>query len=100
MEQTKAELTKIEAAKKGNFEDDAKLKDYLLCVAKRIGFIDNAGVPQHSVLKAKVGGALGDQTLAEKLDAECTDKKATPQETVFNMAKCFYEKNPSHANVF
>lgn len=100
MDQTKAEVEKIEAAKKGNFADDTKLKDYLFCFAKRIGFINDAGVIQHSVLKTKLGGVLEDQTMADKLDAECTGKKGTPQETVFNMAKCFYERNPSHVNIF
>lgn len=97
MQDSKAEVEKIDAAKKGQFADDAKLKDYFVCIAKRIGFVDAAGVPQHSVLKAKIGGFFDDQALADKLDAECTEQKSSPQETVTHMIKCFFEKNPNTA---
>lgn len=96
IKETGAGVEKIDAAKKGEFADDAKLKAYLLCIAKRIGFIDGAGELQSGVLKAKVGAAIDDQELADKLEPECAVKKDSPEETVFQMAKCFYEKNPKH----
>lgn len=62
--------------------------------------MNGSGDLQHSVLKAKVGAVLDDQDTADKLDSECSVQKSTPQETVFELAKCYYEKNPKHVLVF
>lgn len=76
----------------GKFADDAKLKSFMTCAAKKIGFVNAAGELQHDVLKAKSAASLGDQALADKLDAECAIKKATVEDTVFDAVKCYYEK--------
>lgn len=100
LDQTVVDAGKIEAARKGQFVDDAKVKDYLVCVSKRMSFLNDAGNLQHPVLKAKVGAVFEDQNLADKLDAECAVEKTTPQETIFELAKCYYEKNPKHVVIF
>lgn len=82
----------IEEAKKGTFNDDPKLKSFLVCLAKKIGFIGENGEIQHDVLKTKIGATFGNQENSDKLDAACAVKKATVEDTVFESLKCYYEK--------
>lgn len=96
IKQAGVETNKIEAAKKGQFADDPKLKDYLVCIAKSIGFVDDAGALQHLVIKSKIGSVLENQDVAAKVDAECAVEKGILQETVFELAKCLYEKKPKY----
>lgn len=71
-----------------------------MCAAKKIGFVDENGDLQHDVLKAKAGAVLGDQKLADKLDAECALKKATVEDTVFEAVKCYFEKSGKRSVLF
>lgn len=99
-EESGVDTATLDAAKKGQFADDDKFKAYLLCAGKKIGFIDAAGEPQHAVIKSKLGAAIDDQDLADKLDAECAVKKNSPEETAFEIVKCSYEKSPKHDFIY
>lgn len=76
----------IEDAKTGAPADDPKLKTFLVCVAKKISFVDENGEINHTVVKSKLGDG------ADKLDADCAVKKATVEDTVFDSLKCYYAK--------
>lgn len=83
----------IDDAKKGKFADDAKLKDFLVCLSKKIGFVNDKGELQHAVLIEKSTGVLGDKAQAEKLNSECAVQKSSLQDTVFDSMKCYHEKS-------
>nr|AXO78385.1 odorant binding protein 7 [Xylotrechus quadripes] len=89
----------VTKARKGEFIDDPKLKEHLFCVAKRIGFLNEAGVIQEQLLKSKLSAALGDEALAQKLVSECAIKKDTPQDTAYETVKCYFEKSPTHISI-
>lgn len=87
----------IEAAKNGQFADDVKLKEYMVCLGEKTGFLDDAGNIQHHVLKNTYGSLLKDQELANRLDQECAVmRRIALQDLVFEIVKCYYEKNPKH----
>ncbi|KAJ8955677.1 hypothetical protein NQ318_008548 [Aromia moschata] len=83
----------VTKARKGEFSEDPKLKEHIFCVAKKIGFVNDAGDFQKDVMKTKISAVLGDEALAEKYIAECAVSKGTPQETAFQAIKCYYEKS-------
>lgn len=71
--------------------DDAKLKEHLLCFSKKIGFQNEAGELQPEVIKAKISGDVPAADL-QKANEKCgTVKGATPQQTAFNVLKCYSE---------
>nr|UYB94416.1 odorant-binding protein 14 [Lytta caraganae] len=81
-------------ARQGTFEDDAKLKKYLLCFLKHLGGVDEQGNFQKDALKTKIEPMIGaDKT--GKILSECLNKKATPEDSAFEYAKCAYKYRPS-----
>lgn len=76
-------------ARKGEFTDDPKLKEHLFCFSKKIGFQNEAGEVQQDVIKAKIGGDVAAEDL-EKATQKCaTIKSATPEQTAFDVLKCY-----------
>nr|AVH84924.1 odorant binding protein 17 [Harmonia axyridis]QTE76116.1 odorant binding protein 8 [Harmonia axyridis] len=89
----------IANAKKGTFSDDEKFKDYLFCVSKKIGFQNEAGEIQKDVVKQKATVALKDEKLVDEIIKKCAVVKDTPQNTAFEVAKCYYENNAKHSSL-
>lgn len=78
-------------ARKGEFIDDPKLKEHLLCFSKKIGFQNEAGELQPEVIKAKIGAdipAADFQKAAEKCNSL---KRTAPEQTAFDVLKCYSE---------
>ncbi|CAH1974543.1 unnamed protein product [Acanthoscelides obtectus] len=90
--ETKVDEELVKKARQGDFANDEKLKDHILCVVKKIGIIDDAGDIKTDVMKAKVGSVVGEEQ-AEKLIKECALKKADARETAFEMVKCSASKS-------
>lgn len=84
----------VENARNGQFVNDDKLKNYLYCVGKRIGTVDEAGNLQHGVFRAKMAMLLSNQELADKLDTKCFVAKGNIQDTAFEVAKCYIATAP------
>ncbi|XP_017783047.1 PREDICTED: general odorant-binding protein 56d-like [Nicrophorus vespilloides] len=86
----------VEKSKKGEFAEDPKLKEFLFCVAKKVGFLNEDGDYQVDVMKAKITAKHG-QEAADNVVVACTEKKeASGAETSYALAKCFYEKSKEH----
>lgn len=77
-------------ARKGEFTDDPKLKEHLFCFSKTIGFQNEAGDVQAEVIKAKIGADVPAEDL-QKADKCANIKSATPQQTAFDVLKCYSE---------
>ncbi|KAJ8924163.1 hypothetical protein NQ315_006947 [Exocentrus adspersus] len=82
----------VSNARRGNAVDDPKLKEHLLCMFKRIGFLNDEGQLQKDVLKRKLVDVIKEEELADKLIAECVIQGETPQATAFNSFKCFFKE--------
>lgn len=81
-------------AYKGIFVDDEKLKEYLLCFSKRQDFLDENGLLQKHIMFKRLYMDLLDAELAEKITDKCLVNFDTPQNTAFEVTKCYYLNNP------
>lgn len=68
---THVELALVLKMRNGDFVDDVNLKEYGVCMAKKIGFVDSSGNVQKSVIARKMGNAIGDNALTSKLTEDC-----------------------------
>ncbi|RZC37080.1 PBP GOBP domain containing protein [Asbolus verrucosus] len=89
----------ISKARKGEFVDDAKLKEHLFCFSKKAGFQNDAGDIQEDVIRTKLNAELKDLDATNKLITKCAVKKDTPQQTAFDTIKCYYENTPTHVTL-
>lgn len=92
IKQTGVDQEVVDNARKGNVVDNPKLQEHLLCMFKRIGFMDDAGKIQKDVLKKKLVDVIKEEELANKLIEVCATEAATPQLTAFENFKCFFGK--------
>lgn len=68
-------------------ENDPQLKQFALCFAKTVGFMNDAGDIMMDHIK-QILYANMDKNLAETIINKCMEKKATPLDTAFEMGKC------------
>ncbi|XP_017783040.1 PREDICTED: B2 protein-like [Nicrophorus vespilloides] len=97
---TGASEAAVDEAKKGNFADDEKLKEFFFCVGKKIGYVDEAGAYQVDAIKHQILAGHGNEEEAETLSKGCTQTAgSSPQESSFLLAKCLDEKSEHHFNL-
>ncbi|XP_017783043.1 PREDICTED: general odorant-binding protein 69a-like [Nicrophorus vespilloides] len=85
-----------EDTNKGVFPADPKLKEFLFCLSKKVGYLNDTGDFQLTTINDKVTANHGQET-ARDVVAPCTQKKGSSgQETSLALAKCFYEKSKQH----
>ncbi|KAJ8980115.1 hypothetical protein NQ317_010901 [Molorchus minor] len=100
LNQTSANTSLIEAAGKGEFVEDSRLKEYFLCLSKKIQFQNEDGEIQKNVLRQKMTEVFRDPLVTQQLIEKCAVKQDSPQNTAFNTLKCYYENTPNHVNIF
>ncbi|KAL3288144.1 hypothetical protein HHI36_002592 [Cryptolaemus montrouzieri] len=86
-------------ARNGDFVEDEKLKEHLYCFSKKIGFQNEAGDLQLDVIRQKLAQEIKDTKVLEDVVKKCAVKKDTPQETSFQVAKCYSEHKPKQSSV-
>nr|AQY18983.1 odorant-binding protein [Galeruca daurica] len=79
----------------GEFPDDEKLKTHVVCLAKKIGFMNDAGEVQPEVIREKIKAVLGDKALTEIMEA-CTGATEKDADTTFQKVQCFLQKAQKH----
>ncbi|XP_030764832.1 uncharacterized protein LOC115889053 [Sitophilus oryzae] len=93
VEQSKVDQNVLQQARAGNFANDAQLKDHILCITKKIGFQNETGQLQKSVIEKKLKEALkGNAEQAKKLIDECVLADKDPKVQAFNAFKCIHQK--------
>lgn len=93
LKETQVDPQLIADAKMGKFADDAKLKTFFICVTKKLGLVSDGGEIHEDILNANAVQVLGDKALADKLQKECSAKKSTIEDTIFEKLKCYYAKS-------
>ncbi|CAG9856835.1 unnamed protein product [Phyllotreta striolata] len=88
VKETGVDATVLAEARKGNFANDAKLKQHILCVGEKHNFIKD-GVVQKDVVMTQVTAILGDADLTQQLYDKCIQDKGSLLETVFAIAQCY-----------
>lgn len=90
LEESKVSSESLKNLESGNFDNDPRLKEYLLCVSKNAGFQDQRGYLQQDMIRRRLkGGHYSEDTINEILQ-QCLSHKETPQETAFQFMKCTY----------
>lgn len=93
LDKSKVEQAILQRARSGDFADDAKLKEHILCVSQKIGFQNPAGALQKGVIESKLKEALkGDDAKAKQLIKACAIANPDPKLQSFNAFKCVYQK--------
>lgn len=93
---TEVDKEVVAKARKGEFEEDPKLKEFFHCMFTKAGFQDEKGEIQEDVIKAKMPSDV-DKEEAEKVIETCKDKKGeTPAETAYLVYKCYWESTQNH----
>lgn len=89
----------IVKAKKGEFSDDPKLQDYVFCMLKKIGVVNDQGEPQLDVIKQKMHDDINPEETAKVIEA-CKEKKGgSPAETAYMVFQCYYKSSPNHLSL-
>ncbi|KAG5887561.1 hypothetical protein JTB14_002267 [Gonioctena quinquepunctata] len=86
-------------ARQGEFSREQVLKDYLFCVAKKAGIINDNGDLQKNILLAQTSIAAGNENDAKKLVDACAVQQKNGPDTTLYVVKCYYEKSPQHISI-
>ncbi|KAG5885480.1 B2 protein, partial [Gonioctena quinquepunctata] len=89
----------VAKARQGDFSEEQVLKDYLLCVGKSGGLINDNGEIQKDYLLKNTLIAAGNVVDAEKLLDACAVQQENGPETTLHVVECYYEKSPQHINI-
>lgn len=76
----------------GEFPDDPKLKQQLLCIGKKSGFFDANGKHNTEEIKKNLMVVFPDEARVEQILNDCFKDQDTPEETAYTGAKCFYSE--------
>ncbi|XP_023029221.2 B1 protein [Leptinotarsa decemlineata] len=74
----------------GEFIDDSKLKEHLICFAKKEGLMNDSGDVNEEAVREKIHAYIKDETTANEILSKCVVKMATPQDTAFHFSKCMF----------
>lgn len=76
----------------GDFVNDPQVKAHLLCFSKNVGIQSETGELQTEAINEAVT-KLKSADFANDLAAKCLKTKSTPEETAYNLFKCWRENN-------
>nr|UWL63309.1 odorant binding protein 19 [Pagiophloeus tsushimanus] len=83
----------VQKSMNGEFSEDPRFKEFLFCVDKQAGFVDESGKRNRDALKMQLVETFGHEDKIDNiLDTCLAIEKPTPQETAFELAKCFYKE--------
>ncbi|XP_066142803.1 B1 protein-like [Euwallacea fornicatus] len=92
-DKSKVDQNVLQKTRIGDYANDEKLKEYLLCMAQKIGFQTDSGSLQRQVILTKLKAALqGDDARARELVRQCIVSNTDPKLQAFNTFKCVYQK--------
>jgi hypothetical protein len=82
----------LNRAHNGDWGDDPKLKEQMLCMFKKFGLATESGEMVVDLWRSLLKQLGIDDEEVERIVNECVVKKDTPEETAFNTAKCVDKK--------
>ena len=86
-------------ARNGVFADDPKLKKQILCVAKNVALVTEAGEVDVGNLKRKVKKVATNDEEADSIVNKCVVEKDTVEDTTFEIVKCVLKEKPAFSPV-
>ncbi|CAG4954887.1 unnamed protein product [Parnassius apollo] len=96
--ETKANEEQVNKLKTGDFStENEELKKYVLCLMEKSELMTKDGKFKKDVALAKVPNPADKPTVEKLIDTCLANKGETPQDTAWNYAKCYHEKDPKHS---
>lgn len=98
MKKTGVSMELVAQAKKGQFADDEKLKNFILCFFQKTGVLTSDGKLNEEVALAKLPQEV-DKVAVKKVLDECKMKNGkNVADTAFEIFKCYYKATPAHVS--
>lgn len=89
-------LELVEKGRKGDFTDDDKLREFVFCFFKKIGFQNSVGDLQLDVIRTKLSTDLNQEQL-EDVITKCKNVEGkNPADKAYEVYKCYWNKTPNH----
>ncbi|KAF7278588.1 hypothetical protein GWI33_008207 [Rhynchophorus ferrugineus] len=85
----------IMAAIGGEIEDNPMMRQHLICLGKKLNYIDADGHLQRDSIKIGMMRVLKDETKIDNALDKCLVDKDTSEDTVFNAIKCISDNRDS-----
>lgn len=78
----------IKKALEGDFPDDDNFKKHIVCMGKKIGFLNEDGEPQVEVIQEELSKHMDN---AKEVVETCIEDKGSPEDLAFNFIKCSFK---------
>ncbi|XP_017783013.1 PREDICTED: uncharacterized protein LOC108567194 [Nicrophorus vespilloides] len=96
---SRVSIEAVNEMKMGVFSDEAKLKEFLFCVAKKTGFMNKDGQYEVDRIRSVIEETRG-MGGAEIFVSGCLkEPKESGPETSFELAKCLFEKSKGYISL-
>lgn len=81
----------IQQALAGDFPEDDAMKQHLLCISKKLGFLGDNGEINTDTVREHAAIILDDPVKLDGFMSKCLVHKSTPADTAHAGIKCFIE---------
>ncbi|CAH1169944.1 unnamed protein product [Phaedon cochleariae] len=88
----------LDRACQGDFAEDAALRIFWHCFAKRVGFQNEEGQILEKVVREKLREMVLDEDQSNILIEKCLRERGTPEQTAFEFMRCFVRN--THSDVW
>lgn len=86
----------LSQAKKGHFVDDEALKKFTLCFFHKTGILTSDAKVNTDVAVSKLPSGVDKAALMKVLEGCKSKMGKTPEDTAFEIYKCYYKTTPTH----
>ncbi|XP_022913072.1 B2 protein-like [Onthophagus taurus] len=96
---TGANAEAIQKSRQGEFVDDPKVAEFVFCFFKKVGFMNESGDLQETVIKAKISGDLTAEEIKTVI-GKCNGQTGKDNnEKAYNIYKCYWNSTPNHISL-
>ncbi|KRT84159.1 hypothetical protein AMK59_447, partial [Oryctes borbonicus] len=83
----------VKSVKEGDIVDDPKVKEFLACVLKKLGMVNEDGSFNNNVIRTKMPEGLSEDEKQNIVDKCLTLQGSNVEDTVWRAYKCYREKS-------
>ncbi|XP_072394788.1 B2 protein-like [Diabrotica undecimpunctata] len=94
VEETGVDVSKLLEMQTGNFIEDPKVKEHLLCMSKKSGAQKENGDFDEDLIRKTLVDISKDPAKTDEIIKKCMIKKPLPEDSTFESCKCLYGKVP------
>ncbi|XP_028135213.1 B2 protein-like [Diabrotica virgifera virgifera] len=94
VEETGVDVSKLIEIREGNFVEDPKVKEHLLCMSKTSGAQKENGDFDEGKIRKTLIDISKDPAKTDEVIKKCMIKKPLPEDSIFESCKCLYGEIP------